>query len=280
MFLRYDSTAALREDYIKSCGMPTSRTPSRDGWGHYSRHDWYGGESAAQSCQLALSGDTKLVPDAEALLTQLDTHIETPRRVWNHSPVGPQCSIPEYIAGIPTCMRTLSYEMDEAAPITIFVTTTSSAGISAETLAKRGTVILALVMALSRVRPVSLHQLTIVDGQDKDGETVITSQINTNPLDLATACYVLTSAGFARRLTYDLAKAKNGFTGGWPRRYRYGNSAPYFAYLKTKLAPADPSKCLIIGSAELGDELLTQPLAWISKQISHFTHMQEEEATL
>lgn len=272
MIVRYDSTAALRSAYLKGQGK------KRLGYHSTGRDSWFNGESEADSLRFAQTGDTRLVPQAEALLTSLDTAIATPQKVWNASPVGPYFDIPEYIAGIPTYCRELSQELDETAPITILTTTTSSAGISAATLQKRGTVILALVMALSRVRPVSLHQLAFMDGSD-EGETIITSQINTAPLDLATACYVLTSAGFARRLTYGLGRTLNNFSGGWPRRYRFGSPAPYLAYLKTKLAP-DPSKCLIIGAAELGDEMLATPLAWIQKQISHFTHMQDEEAVL
>jgi hypothetical protein len=171
----------------------------------------------------------------------------------------------------------MEHEQDEAAPITVLVATTCSAGISAATLEKRGTVILALVMALSRVRPVSLQALALTDGSH-EGETIITNVINTNPLDLATACYVMTSAGFARRLTYGLAREKNNFSGGWPRRFTYGKSGPYYDYLKSRLV-ADPSKCLIIPAAELHDELLSQPLKWIEKQIKHFTNADAEEET-
>lgn len=272
MIIRYDSTAELRAAYFAK--VSTTRAYAYD-----TSNAWYGGESEADTLRLALDGDTRLVPSAETLLASLDTHIETPRRVWNRSPAGAYTVVPEYLAGIPTYMRRMAYEMDEQAPITILATTTSSAGISAEILAKRGTVILALVMALSRVRPVTLQQLAIMHGADADGETVITSTINTAPLDLATACYVLTSAGFARRLTYGLGKKLNGFDGNWPRKYRYGAPQSYYNYLKTKLV-ADPTKCLIIGAAELHDELLTNPLAWISKQISRFTHMQEEETVI
>lgn len=270
MIIRYDSTAALASDYIRRNAKAASI--HHGGW---SDNDWYGGESLEASLGFAQSGDTKLVAKAETLLSQLDTAIETSRKFWEPAPSGAFVCVPDVLAGRPTPMRRLAHQQDETSPITILAVSTSSAGINADTLAKRGTVILALVMALSRIRPVSLQQLCCVDGQ-ADGETVITSEINTAPLDLATACYVLTSAGFARRLTYDLAASHNRFRGRWPEGFNYSNPSRYYESLKAKLV-ADPARCLVIGAAQLGDELLAEPIRWINKQIKHFTREAETE---
>ena len=236
---------------------------------------WYNDESRATTIARTRNGDTALVPDAEAILAQLNTDISVPRCTWERAPAGAFCAVPDVLAGLPTPMRRLAHTMDERAPITILATTTSSAGVDAKTLAKRGTVILALVLALSRLRPVVLRQLTALDGKD-NGETIITADINTTPLDLATACYVLTSAGFARRVTYGVAEYINDFTGGWPRSYRYGSPAQYFARLVPRLG-LDPRHTLVIGSAEKHDQLLTQPVAWVNSQIAQFTQEQEQE---
>lgn len=273
MIVRYGSTAALVADYHAKDAPRHAR--KHGGWQSHNNNAWYGGESLQDSLRMAETGDTSLVAKAEALLSQLDTAIETPRKVWERSTIGAYYSVPDVIAGLPTCARRQFDTQDDRTPITILVVTTSSAGMSAEVLAKRGTTILALVMALSRLRPVSLQQICAVDGIE-GGETIITSEINTAPLDLATACYVLTSAGFARRLTYDLAAALNGFNGGWPDRMRWGNSDPYFAMLKARLVP-DPTKCLIIKGAQLNDALLSDPVGWVNKQVAHFTNQVEEE---
>lgn len=266
MIKRYSSTAALRADFIARCGA-SSRFHDR------SRDAWFGNESTQDTLRKAELGDMTLVPQAEAQLARLDQVIETPRKIWERAPAGAFCSVPDHLAGLPTPMRRQAYVPDETAPISILVDTTSSQGISAATLRDRGITILAFVMALSRVRPTTLHQLATLDGT-QDGETVITSEINTHPLDLATACYVLTSAGFARRLTYGLGEALNNFSGGWPRGYRFGKST-YYDALKLRLG-LEPKKCLIIPAAELGDELLRQPIVWINKQIQHFTQAEEE----
>jgi hypothetical protein len=270
MIIRYDSTAALAADYVKQNAKAASI--HHGGWDQ--GNSWYGGESLEASLRFAQSGDIRLVDKAEALLDKLDTTIETNRKVWEPAPAGAYVCVPDVLAGRPTPMRRLTHQQDEMSPITILAVSTSSAGISADTLQRRGTVILALVMALSRVRPVSLQQLTIVDGKH-EGETVITSEINTAPLDLATACYVLTSAGFARRLTYGLAAAHNKFRGGWPANFNYGSPHRYYEILKGRLV-SDPSRCLVIGAAQLGDEMLSDPVRWINKQIARFTAEQDE----
>lgn len=266
MIIQYDSIGALRADYIKH--RPANHRP--DG-----NTSWFNGETETDSLALTASGDTRLVPEAERLIASLECNIDTPKRQWERSPAGAFASVPDVLAGLPTPMRRQVHIHDEGAPITILVTTTSSAGISAEMLQRRGIVILALVMALSRNRPVTLQQLCCVDGQD-NGETVILAEINTRPLDLATACYVLTSAGFARRLTYGLAKWHNNFIGSWPRDFNFSAPQPYYAKLLPRLGLA-PEHTLVIEAARLGDALLDNPLAWINAQITRFTHLETEE---
>jgi len=182
MILRFDSAASLAARY--------AQLGIRYGGGTAS--EWFNGESQETTLRLSQTGDTALVPEAELLLSKLDTAIETTRPQWQRSPAGAFCSVPDVLAGLPTPMRRRVDVPDERAPITILVCSSCSAGIDAKTMQKRGTVILALVMALSRLRPVSLQSLATTYGIDAEGETIITNEINTAPLDLATACYVLT----------------------------------------------------------------------------------------
>lgn len=268
MIKRYPSIAAMRQHYIETVG----DSGYESGYGNNS---WYNNESRKRTLELSLSGDMRLVPFAEKELDRLDMSIETPRRSWTRGPAGAYCVVPDVLAGLPTPMRHMVSEPDERAPITILVITTSSAGIDAKTLERRGVTILALTMALTRIRPVSLQALSILNGRD-NGETVLTAEINTHPLDLSTACYVLTSAGFARRITYQLSTKIGGATGSWPRKFSYDNPTKYYNYLAETLAP-DPSRTLVIGAAQLGDELLKNPQAWVERQVKRFTQAEELE---
>ncbi len=268
MIIRYDSTAKLRQSYI-DLGCKKTKSMS------YGVSDsWFNNESEEDTLRKLELGDTSLVPDAELLLSQLEDHIETPRRQWERNVAGAFPCVPDVIAGLPTPMRRMVIVPDDRAPITIFVDTGSSAAVSSEILKKRGIVILALVIALTRVRPTILYQLDVGSGI-KDGESILVTEINTTPLDLATACYVLTSAGFARRIVYEVENKLNGNSGNWPQGYNFTNPEAYYAKLKPKLV-TDPSRCLIIPAARSIDELLSQPLVWINKQINRFTNVNEE----
>ena len=268
MIIRYDSIAALRNAYITHVGNAKTISDSAD-------MSWCGNETRADVLRKTECGDMSLVPEAERLMSQLDLQIETQRKVWEPNVAGAFCCVPDVLAGRPTNMRRMMHTVDEANPISIFVDIGSTVSVDAATLRKRGTVILALVTALSRIRPTSLFQLHA--GSGKDGQTITASQINTNPLDLATACYVLTSAGFARRLVYGLAEKLNGYDGNWPRGFSTSCQEQYYDGLKPQLV-RDPENCLIVPKALINDELLHQPVEWITQQIKRFTQQAEEGA--
>lgn len=260
MIVNYNSVSELCAAYERQ------RPPS----GYFSESlDWYNNETEADTLRFARQGKLDLVPAAEAMLAQLDTAIETPRKVWERAPAGAFCAVPDVLAGLPTPMRRQRSAPDERAPITILVCTTSSAGIDARTLAKRGTAILALTLALTKIRPTILRQLAILGGRE-GGETILTSVINTAPLDLATACYVLTSAGFDRRLIHGLAKVLNDYRGYWPQGFSLSRPEPYLNLLPSKFG-LNPAETLIIGPARLGAPFLADPVSWIQAEIFRFT---------
>jgi hypothetical protein len=273
MITKYPSVAAMVADFVAhtsgDCRGIRGAGPT-----------WFGGETREDSIRLAQQGNTNLVPEAEALLSELDVAIETPRRVWDRSPAGAYASVPDVLAGLPTPMRRQVYVADDRAPITILSCLTISAGVSTSIIRRRGITILALAMALSRIRPISLNVLTVTDGlRDNTGENVIMAEINTKPLDLATACHALTSAGFVRRITYCIADLKNGFGGGWPKDYAYGrpdrDGGTYFDRLIPRLG-LDPAYTLIIPAAEYNDPMLNDAVGWIKAQITRFAPEHED----
>jgi hypothetical protein len=260
-------------DFARSLGI--NSTSTTDGG------SWYNNESSFQTFEFATNGNLTQVAPARALLSQLETKISTPKRVWKRAPVGVYCAIPEFIAGFPTPMRRMVRNPNDHSPINIYVCTTSSAGINAATLTKRGTVILALVLALIRSRPTRLHLLSTLDGhRDNSGEMVITVPIPTAPLDLARACYALTSAGFDRRLNHKISEKLNDYRGHWPDAaktgWSYTNPKPYYDKLIVRLG-ADPKSTLIIPSSQLYDQLLSAPIDWIKHQINRFNPQQHQE---
>lgn len=242
--------------------------------------EWYGGETIDDVRRKSETGDVELVPEAEKLLSKLETTIEVRRKIWERAPAGAFGVVPDVIAGLPTPMRRLVHTADDHAPITVLSIVTCSAGIGAKTLRKRGTAILALVMALSQIRPVSLHAVSIGDGTGARGESVVCARINTAPLDVATAAYTLTSAGYVRRLCYGIQTELGGCRGYWPDKFRYGNFATgggYYDYLAQQLSP-DPVNTLVIPAAQLHDPILKDPVQWINNSVRRFTKDMENAA--
>lgn len=271
MIKHYPSPSALAADYRKN---PLSASAITRG-GFDAGRDWFSGEDEADTLRLAATGDTRLVATARGFIDHLSANIETPRRAIAHSVAGGWPSVPDAIMGRPLSMRRVVKRQVSFAPITICVDTSCSAGIKARDMQMRGAAILALVMALVPIRPVTLYQMAAMYGDDASGETVLCTRINTTPLDLATACYILTSTGYSRRLCYRLSAAlgnpsASGWPRGFPRALSYNNPNAYLDALRGRMG-LKAENSLMIPAVILGDPIIGKPLEWIQKQIEHFT---------
>ena len=222
-------------------------------------------ETAAQILERARHGDASLVPNAEKLIDALSVSIDIPEREIIADVAGGWPSVPDFIAGHPDCMRRRIAVESESSPVAIWVLVTASYSVTPAELEQRGTAILALCMALSRMRPIELN-IVSVDTARNGTESVVTAPVNTTPLDIATAAYALTSAGFFRGLCFGLATKLHGITGRWPRAYKTDRAA----YLKGLLARlgGDTERDLIIPGAYSGDPLLDDPVAWVKAQVA------------
>lgn len=267
VFKTYDSIAEMRKDALNRASAAMQK--NSNAWSASS----LGNETFDQTVKWSLVGNTALVPQAESLMNKLETQIEVPRRIWDRSPAGAFCSVPDYCSGLPTPMRRIKEIGDEHQPITILVRPNANASVDGQMLRQRGITVLSLVMALTRVRPVILWYYFCGDGNSYNDRTAIAAQINTAPLDLATACYVLTSAAYYRIFGMGLATCLNNFHGGPVISTKEGED------IAVKNMGLDPRKTLMIGPALATDRLLTQPIEWINEQVKRFTEINAEELT-
>ena len=76
MIKLYDSIAALRAEAIATNALATMSGGSYD-----SRPAWFDNETCEQTLRKTEVGDTSLVPNAERLLTSLETAIEVPHSI-------------------------------------------------------------------------------------------------------------------------------------------------------------------------------------------------------
>lgn len=224
------------------------------------------GEEFLESREKAAKGDTSHVAEAERLLDKLNLSIETISPQWVPSVAGMIPSVPDYLAGHPECMRTITDCQSEAAPMRIFVCTSSSAGVNWKDLQKRGIAVLAATMALCQSRPVELWTCTAMDGSD--GTTNVMCRINSSPLRLSEACYALCSIGFDRNLTHTFGARANGFTGDWSS---YGHTESGLR----RMLDTDPNDLVIPPSFLTDDLIIKNPIAWVKQVLSRFQNREE-----
>ncbi len=219
-------------------------------------------------------GETQHIPEAEAILGQVDAGIEALAPTWRPSVHGAYPLVSEYLASAPDCMRVLHDELQDHSPVTIYVASDLSAGVSQAMMLKRGIALLAMVMKLGAERPIKLAMISenmMATGIEEHLQII---EIPTQPLHLATACFALTNGNFARYLAYPVCSDSGGMV-AWPCNYDDGGPA-WEAYLRGKgvLGPKD----LYFKAAYLLDgEQYTNPVPWVNAQIQKFRQLTDEE---
>jgi hypothetical protein len=237
------------------------------------RGSWTG-ETAQEVRRKVQFGDSTNVHRAEGLLEDLVLQIETPTMEWGHSVSGVRPCIPSALVGRPdSMMRRIEVESDRA-PVVIAVDVTSSGGIDVRSLQTRGINLLAMAMAISAIRPMELYVLSALSGWG--GKTGINAiRVGTTPLDLAMACYALTSQGVCRGLGYNYLNQKAGTTGGWAwgihpageGREKYGKAM--------RVALGGDNHFRFIPPIHLHDELLTNPAEFIRRSIREIEELED-----
>jgi hypothetical protein len=226
---------------------------------------WTANISFDEAIDLALHGEDSYVKEANKLIDQLSLAMPMTRAFKTiKSPYGGRCSFSDWQKQTPTPMRRRIRSNTDFGPIKIVVSTTSSQGIDAPTMAKRGSAILALLLKLQEVRPIELYLLAELYGH-RDGWHYQQIRVESKPLDIAVAAFVLCNVGFARHLTYDLASKLDGFDGTWPKGYKNDDYAQRRAE-RLGLTEED----IMIKEVYLDDKLVQKPLEWLQEQLRKY----------
>lgn len=265
------STSAAVPDDIKLVHISTYDSPRElieRGQENDGDAEWFGG-TPAQIRNWALHGDASMVPAIEAHLNAIDAHLpDTWTRQTRADVYGPRLNVSDWIAERPTPFRRRVRAAVEAAPVRIFVSLTSSAGIDAETMAKRAATICALIELVQQARPVELYAFNEL-GSYTYSAIFQTVRIGTAPLGLAALAGGIGHVGFARCYGYGTAARDADFDGGWPTLY-YEHKATAYAEQRAAALGLGPNDVLI-GAAESWDPLIEKPLQWIESQLARIT---------
>lgn len=230
---------------------------------------WFNGETVAQTCEFSLNGNESVVAEAEALIEQLSNITEgAPVNAWGNSPAGAYPIVPEFLAGRPDCMRAMQ-PTDDLSPVNIYVCTTSSASVDSEEYMKRGAAILALVMKLQQIRSVNLFVTFECDGGRVSDDAIQIIPVESRPLNISQAAYLLSSTGFSRHMTYGYGRTKQTSRLSWISEFNSGRpSAQYFTKVAEyyELSSSD----IHIKPIHRNDPMLSDPVAWINAQLERY----------
>lgn len=260
-FVSFDSIAELADN---------ARDMMGPGYLGKRAHEWNGHVSTDRALDLLRNGDLSAVAASDALLEKFEQYSpSTSRRAWTDGVCGAIPNVPAFVAGQPLNMRRRIRSESEFSPLAIVVDLTTSASITADQIRARGIAILALVRALSAVRPIELWACVMLDADSRTNCSTVAFRIETAPLDLARAAHILTHASVPRRLLYGIAEKAHRFAGGWP----YDKKASHRPHMAAIIAPAfsHVTETLCVPSLLNADESVTNPVAWIEAQLAQAT---------
>jgi len=263
-YVLFESTTELADHAEKSCFDNRSFKDTSNG------ANWYGGDTGKSAAAKTRNGDMEGVEASNAMMVKFEKYdLSTARPQWLPAMAGGRADVQAVLSGSPLTMRRRQPVDADIAPIAVIVDLSTSAMIPAEVIKRRGAAILALVRILSSKRPVELwvSSMTGADlgnGRDRDGGICL-ARLDTSPLDLARAAYILTSAGFPRRLCYSINEKEFNFGGGWA----FGNAATERNAFKALLEPVFPHvvDMLAIPALHGHDEMASEPEKWVEKML-------------
>lgn len=230
---------------------------------------WSNGETWAQAVDRARRGNLDLVPAAEKLVDQISFDAQRDSPQWAQSVAGAFPMVADYLTGRPDCMRRRMVQSNDRAPIRVYVELTSSAGVDAKDLLKRGTAILALCLLLNRERSVELHAVVGLNVGQK-GAGFVDVHVGSSPLDIALACNAMTSVGFSRSMGYEFLshRAETQCGGGWAWNLYPSDDRTRAEYVKRMRQAFGASETdVIIPPIFLTDPSVTDPVGFVKRSL-------------
>jgi len=219
------------------------------------------------------TGDNSLVEESDKFLALIEDQVPMSRG-WRNidDVVGALPNVPAFLAGHPQCMRRRVRTMKDSAPLAIYMDLTSSAGISAYDVQKRGIVLLALVRLLVEHRPVELWVGAGLGNYGGKTAGTVAWRVDTAPLDLARAAFHISATVMSRGFGYGLARAVLGTDGCWP----FHNYDLHCKTAAQRLQAVFPGQELLyVLPIHLRDEMTTDPVGWLKRTMARYTGQEE-----
>lgn len=234
--------------------------------------EWCGGTLSALKEEL-FNGNNQLASQAEGLIAKIP-EIELPSTYgveFVRDVFGSKLSVGDYLSGSPTCFRRRRRQECYTAPIKIVVGVSVSARISVEQQQKRGLAVLAFVQLVQASRPVELFVLD--EGRDnKNNNMYFLTEVDTKPLNVASASVVLSNVGVSRSLMMEYEQVHHGNSSSWPLNYK-SNSKVYDDYRRGVLGLG--SEDITIDSLQGKDPFIDDAVGWVKNQLNQLKQRME-----
>ncbi len=254
------------EDYHKFL-----QTVPRNDYYRNDRSGWGGGGWDASTHNL-LNGSTQRLEQAEKLIEDMNDHqvFTTGMPYYAPAVVGAFPNVPAYIIGEPLDMYAKKDFPSESntSPLIVWVETVVSGGRSLSELNARGVCALAFAMAMNKVRPTQVYAVSALGGHSSYTTSVISVRIESTPLDLGRAVFMLTDEAYARNLNFAASNTLMGnqSTGNWA----WGGYPTSDEYQQCVRAAVEAEKQdVYIPGGHLTDSLmLRNPIKWVKNMIA------------
>ena len=189
---------------------------------------------------------------------------------WENAIVGYHVNVAAFMAGHPKHMmrRAVSEYVSTMAPLSVYVDVTVSAFLSHQQLIARGVAMLAFVMAMSQIRPVELYCCGCGHYNDDARAQAVVCKVESKPLDLARAAFMLTNPAYNRRISFSAGTALAGVPGNYsiPLAFNRLPHADLEASMRHMLSME--AHDIYLKHGHMDDSLmLSDPVKWVRNMI-------------
>lgn len=239
-------------------------------WVGDSGSTWNGGVDYKGACEKSLRGATaKEMKPISDLLDKIDAEFRDRESVqWIPDVAGAYPIVPEFLQGVPECMRRRQSVESDAAPIRLFVNVTVSSGVEIDALRKRGAALAALAMRLSEIRPVEMYACWGVETNSKNHIGAV--RISTAPVSASEVYFLTADPAFCRNISFaamctgtNPAATSAGHIG-----WAFGctpDSSRYTELQREALGLEPQDVYLTGGCLSDNDEMLKDPVSWVNR---------------
>jgi hypothetical protein len=251
-------------------------TIDRNGTRFHRADSWVNHQDGQDSLRYMRGGDQRMVPASDAFLSQFEEiNPPGPKFLVQDSVAGGCVNVGAFLAGSPMHMRLRTRNNIPTSPLCIVADMTSSCGIDATQLIKRGTAILALVRNLSSIRPVELYvsgnACSGYRGGQGGARTAghVLVRIDAAPLDLSRACHMLTAPSVPRIINHEvfwnLHTDLNNARGAWC----YNDETTFRKHAKDVYhrVLSHAETMIFLAPPHMNDEAITDPVRWVKDML-------------